>query len=88
MCFMDSSFISERITKTKEIIVAIDNAILALTLGNHQKYMLNTGQSETQVTRLDLENLQKTRRQLYVELQDLENRLGANGAVITVVPDF
>jgi hypothetical protein len=85
---MDSSFLSDQIAKTKEIIIAYNAAILALLSGNHQKYMLNTGQSETQVTRFDLKDLQETRRQLYTELQDLENRAGGSGAVITVVPDF
>jgi hypothetical protein len=85
---MDTTFLSERIAKTKELIVAYDDAILALLSGNHQKYMLNTGQSEQQVTRLDLDSLQKTKDALYSQLNDLEARLGNGESVITVIPGY
>lgn len=62
----DSQWLLDRIEKTKTMIVAYEDAILALS-GGAQSYQLNTGQTQTMVTRANLGSMR-------VELESLENR--------------
>ena len=82
---MDQTFIQERITATKAQIIAYENAALALADNNTQSYKLDTGQTITWVTRLDLDQIQKTIDGLYNRCATLEARLTGSGSV-TVVP--
>jgi hypothetical protein len=72
---MDRTFIAGRITATKAQIIAYEDAALALATGGVQSYTLNTGQSTQQVTRLDLDNIQKTINSLYNRCATLQARL-------------
>ena len=54
---MDETFRLERVTKLKTLIIATEDAILALTSGGHDSYELMTGQGRQRVTRLDIEKL-------------------------------
>jgi len=78
---MDSTYIQERITKTKAQIEAIEDALIALS-GGVQSYRLDTGQSTTQVTRFNIDELNKTLDSLYNRLTILENRLSNRGVQV------
>lgn len=79
---MDNTFLQSRITATQAQIVVYEDAITALGSGNIQTYTLDTGQSRTTVTKLELNGLQKTLDSLYNRLVVLEARLTGNGALI------
>ena len=83
---MDRSFIEGRIEATKLQIIALEDAILALTTNPTQSYTLDTGQSRQVVTRYDLRSLQKTLDGLYNRCATLEARL--NGAATIARPCF
>ena len=83
---MDRPFIAARITATKAQIVAYEDASLALATGGVQSYTLNTGQSTQQVTRLDLDNINKTINSLYNRCATLEARL--NGGTTLAKPGW
>lgn len=65
--YVDTTWLEDRITKTKALIEAYEDAILALSSGA-QTYSLNTGQTQQSVTKAQLGSLDLT-------LQRLENRL-------------
>lgn len=68
---MDREFIEARIARTKELIVAYEDAIEALTASGPsgaQTYILETAQTRETVTRADLGKLRQA-------LQSQENRL-------------
>ncbi len=81
---MDRTFIQDRITRTKELIIAYEDAMLALGEGGVQSYTLDTGQDRQQVTKFDIADLQKTLDALYNRCATLEARL--NGAATMVRP--
>ena len=81
---MNRTFLQERIDATKAQIVAYENAALALSAGV-QSYTLDTGQSRQTVTKLDLDDLQKTIDALYNRCATLEARRNGSGTV-TVSP--
>jgi len=77
-----SEFMQERITATKALIVAYEDALLALATGGVQEYRLNTGQSDQKVTKMDVKDLQNTVDSLYNTLATLEARCTGNGVLI------
>ena len=77
---MDAAFIRERITATKAQIVAYEDAALALGTGGVQSYMLDTGQSEQRVTKVDLGAIQRSIDSLYNRCATLEARLNGSGS--------
>lgn len=81
---MDAAFLQERITKTKALIVAYEDAVLALTEGGQASYMIDTGQTRQSVTRHDLAGMNATIDRLYNRLETLEAR--ANGGGVQVRP--
>lgn len=78
---MDAAFLQARIDATKAQIIAYEDAAAALASGGVQSYTLDTGQSRQTVTRLDLDNLQKTIDSLYNRLATLEARLNGSGTI-------
>lgn len=77
---MNTTFLKERITKTKLLIEAYEDAILALSTGGGvQSYTLDTGQSRQTVTRYDLDGLNETLDALYNRLCTFEARLNGSG---------
>lgn len=68
MSAIDSDFIDARITQTKAMIVAYEDAILAVGTNGIQEYTLDTGQTRQSVTKADL-------AQLRLVLRELEERL-------------
>jgi len=78
---MDATFLQARIDATKAQMIAYEDAATALASGGVQSYTLDTGQSRQTVTRLDLDNLQKTIGSLYNRLATLEARLNGSGTI-------
>lgn len=79
---MDAVFIQSRIDATKLQIVAYEDAALALSTNGIQSYSLDTGQSKQNVTKLDLDKIQKTIDSLYNRCATLEARLNGSGSII------
>lgn len=82
---MSDCFTQERITATKNRIVAYENALLAFADDGIQQYTLDTGQSVQKVTRFDIPRLEDTLVALYNLCAVLEARLNGSGTV-TVGP--
>jgi len=78
---MDASFIQARITATKVLIVAYEDALTALA-GGVQSYTLDTGQTRQTVTKLDVTQLNKIVGSLYNRCATLEARLNGSGVLI------
>lgn len=82
---MDREFIQERITATKALIVAYEDAVTALgNQGGVMSYTLDTGQSRQTVTRSELSSLNRMIDSLYNRLATLEARL--YGGTVTARP--
>ncbi len=80
---MTCNFLSDRITATKAIIVAYEEAILALSgAGAIESYQLDTGQSIQRVTRSNLKELNTTLDGLYSRLTTMQARQTGSGVVI------
>ena len=77
---MDAAFIRERITATKALIVAYEDALLAITTGGVESYTLDTGQSRQTVTKLSIDWLNKSLDSLYNRCATLEARLTGSGS--------
>ena len=82
---MDATYLQERITKTKALIEAYEDAILAISSGGVQAYQLDTGQSVQNVTKINLSTFHKALDGLYNRLATLEARRNGTG-VLTVRP--
>lgn len=82
----DRAWIEERITKTKALIVAYEDALLALA-GGAQMYSLDTGQTRQTVTKANVASMKTILTELEERLSLLQGRLrGTN--VIHVIPRF
>ncbi len=82
---MDILFVQARIDATKLLIVAYEDAALAVGSGGVESYTLDTGQSRQTVTKLDLDKLNTTIDSLYNRCATLEARLTGSGS-LTVRP--
>lgn len=78
-------FWAGRVETVKALIIAYDEAILALTTGA-QSYELDTGQTRTKKTVADLASLRVARDGLQNELSSLDARV--NGASTHIIPGF
>lgn len=78
---MDGSFLQDRITKTKALIEALEDAELALMSGEIQSYTLDTGQSRQTVTYKNPTEIRKYIDSLYNRLATLCARAGDGGSV-------
>ena len=85
---MSDTFLITQITEIETIITNINTAINALLTGNHASYLLDTGQTQQRVTRLDLERLRKMRTEYIAERDELQAACGLNRSVVTVGPAF
>lgn len=57
---MNKEFYEERIEKTKEMIVAYEEAVLFLVANPTRSYTFETGQSQQEVTRFDIDKLRES----------------------------
>lgn len=73
---MNGTFLQERIDATKALIVAHEEAALALAAGTIASYSLDTGQSRQSVTKHNLATLNAAIDGLYNRLATLEARQG------------
>jgi len=76
----DTQWLLERIEKTKTMIVAYEDGILALSSGA-QVYNLNTGQTQQSVTRANLASMRIQLESLENRKSTLESRLYGTGAI-------
>lgn len=84
---MSRAFWLERIEKTKALITAYDDAVLALGLdGGVQSYTLDTGQSRQTVTSADIPSLNRMISSLENKLATLEARV--YGGATQARPDW
>ena len=79
---MDSAYLQERITATKNTIAIYESAVDALAGNQIVSYKLDTGQTVQTVTKQDLASLQRTLDSLYNRLQIFQYRLNGGNAVI------
>lgn len=85
---MADTFLTDQITEIETIIANINAAINALLTGTHQSYLLDTGQTQQRVTRLDLDALRKMRSDYISERDELRASCGLGRSVVTVGPCF
>jgi polyhydroxyalkanoate synthesis regulator phasin len=79
---VDATFLTERITATKNQIATLEDAALSLSTGAITSYTLDTGQSRQVVTKTNVSLINKTIDSLYNRLATLEARLNGSGTVI------
>jgi len=80
---MDSTFLAEKITRTKATITLYEDAIDALIGANAvQSYTLDTGQTRQSVTKADINGLQATLNSLYNRLAVFQQRLNGTSTFI------
>ena len=73
---MDRSFVLDRITATKGLIVAYEGALLALAAGGGvESYTFDSGQNRQTVTRANIPAMQNMLTALYNQLATLEARV-------------
>lgn len=73
---MDRAYLNDRITTTKALIAAYEDAVTALSASNGvQSYTLDTTQSRQTVTRADIPALNTMIDSLYNRLTMLQARL-------------
>ncbi len=82
----DAAWQADRIAKTKALILAYEDAILALSTGA-QSYTLNTGQTQQTVTKGNVASLRDTLKWLESRLANLQAD-ACGGAATHVVPGF
>lgn len=76
----DEQWLLDRLEKTKQMIVAYEDAIIALSSGA-QSYRLNTGQTDNMVTRANLSSMRITLDSLEARKDQIESRLYGIGAI-------
>lgn len=69
----------DELINTRILLSEINKAIQALTIGNHSRYELDSGQTRQTVSRLDLDKLTTQRNDLLSQIDDLEKKCGING---------
>ena len=79
---MNPAFIRARIAATENMISIYEDALIALGTDGVQEYRLDTGQTVTNVTKLDIGRLNSAVSSLYNRLSTLEARLNGSGTVI------
>lgn len=80
------NFWENQLSNLKILLYRTNEAIQALTTGNHKAYKLDTGQSTQEVTRLDLGVLQQNVINYTSQIQDLEIKLGYTKSAVQVIP--
>lgn len=78
---MDTTFLQARIEKTRELIVAYEDAITSLASGDTQSFTLDTGQTRQTVTKQNLKTLEDALDGMYNRLATLEARLNGSGVI-------
>jgi hypothetical protein len=79
---MDTTFLTQRLTVTKERIERIEVAIAELESGLIQSYTMDTGQSRQVVTMVNLTEARKYLESLYNLCAMLDQRLNGSSTLI------
>jgi hypothetical protein len=80
---MADSWWQERLTKTRELVIAYEDAILAISTGGATvSYWLDTGQTMQKVTKEDLDRLNTTLEQLLNRVAVLEARCNRSNTIV------
>ena len=82
------TYYEEQIAIQKNVITQLTAAITALSTNGVSRYVLDTGQSRQDVTRLDLSSLTAQRQSALIFLADLERAAGITPSVVYVQPEF
>jgi hypothetical protein len=85
-CDSTDTFWSDQLESDKRLVVAIQAAITALTIGGVSNYRLNTGQTDQMVTKLSLPGLNTVLNSTLNRIATLQARIGDCGT-IHVVPN-
>jgi hypothetical protein len=85
-CVIDREWLEARVVSTKALIVAYEDAILALSSGAVLQYSLDTGQTRQTVTKQQIGSLRLVLDSLENRLAWLEMRLC--GASTRIVPNW
>lgn len=83
---IDSEYLLQRAAAIKAAIVALETQRLAIMTGGVQSYQLDTGQTRTLVTRMNVGVLTDEINKLENQLRMLDAQL--NGAATRVIPGF
>lgn len=78
---MSATFIQEQISVIEAAIVSAQDAEAAILAGGIQSYSIDTGQTKTVVTKLNITELRKYIDAKYNQLVTLEARLTGSGVV-------
>jgi hypothetical protein len=82
-------FLTDRITATEAIIVAIEAAVVALSTAGVESYSLDTGQSVQRVTKADIARLNTQLDSTYNRYVMLcQRRDGPGGGTMIARPGF
>lgn len=76
ICQPIEDILADQNCNAQVLLNSVNDAILALTKGNLQKYALDTGANRVEVSRLNLEELYKMRENLIVQIQTLSAAAG------------
>ena len=79
---MDNAFLTGRITATKAAIIAAEDAQTAILSGALESYSLDTGQTVTKITKLNIAQLGTYLDTLYNRCATQEARLTGSNVVI------
>lgn len=85
-CTDDTTWLEARLTKTEALIVAYEDAILAISSGAALSYTIDTGQTRQTVTKQQLGSLQRTLNSLESRRAVLRAQLGCG--TVRVVPNW
>ena len=82
-------FWKNELINKKILLFEVEKAILFLAGNKTQKYRLDTGQTNQQVERLNLAELNTLQSELMYQIRMLEIKTGTGTpAVVQVIPDF
>jgi len=82
---LSPAYLQAKITKLEARITATEDAIEAIATGSVEEYRLDTGQTVTNVTKINLATIQKVLEGMYNQLTIMCTRLNGGGSV-TVKP--
>lgn len=85
---MADQFLLDQITEIETIITSLNTAIINVLAGGHSSYSLNSGQTETKVSRLDLDKLRLMQKEYLKQRDNLRSACGLNRNVVNVIPGY
>jgi hypothetical protein len=87
-CESLTEYYNNELCNLQKLVYQYEVALSALLTGTHQSYEIDTGQSRQRVTRLDIDDLQKTLQNMRTRLAELELFLGKRVQARQINPCF